>query len=324
MKRTITLLMIAVGLCIQTLQIWASDEPYRERGTSGLLRYAVYNNQWLQPKDGGAVYVALTGLEPEAKGDVIIPEKIDGFEVYGIDDNAFATCEGVESITIPKTVVHLRPGTLNRCKGLKNIHVAEDHPAFASVEGVMVSKDKTKLLAVGSGREGEYKVPDTITSIGPGAFSHCIGLKSIVIPKSVTDIGGHQGEVFLGCTSLRRIDLPDTLTNIGQKSFQDCGSLQQVTVPPKVTAIPFGLFWRCGNLTKVALPDGITSIGNYAFADCQKLIMRRFPASLKTIGACAFKDCKSLKVALPKSVTKIGRGAFRGTGVANKPLESDR
>ena len=333
MKTTTTLIAILAAWLPHALPLSAGDAitPYLESGKSGHFSYAVYNNRWLLHgmralEEKHLTRVAITGVLPGAKGEIEIPSSIGGHDVYGIDEKAFESCEGVTGITIPKSVRFLKPGTLNRCQGLENIAVADDHPDFASVDGVMFDKQKTTLLALGSGREGHYAVPETTTAIGPAAISLCARLKSVTIPEGVTDIGGRSGEVFLGCSSLERIDLPDTVTKLGQKSFQDCGRLKQVTVPPQVTEIPFGLFWRCGDLTKLTLPDGIISIGNYAFADCTKLTLQAFPLSLKTVGAYAFKNCKSLRgLTVPQGLGEIGRGAFRGSAleVAEKPGNTD-
>lgn len=298
----------------------ASDaiRPYAKSGKSGHFSYSIYNNRWLlhgrkAQEEKHLTRVAITGVLPGAQGKIVIPSSIDGHEVYGIDDNALKSCKDVTEIVIPKTIRFLKPGTLNRCEGLENIVVSKDHPDFASVGGVMFDKKKTTLLAVGAGRKGGYLLPKTTTSIGPYALSLCVNLKSVVIPKGVTDIGGRTGSVFLGCKNLERVNIPDTVTNIGQKSFQDCDSLKQITIPAKVTAIPFGLFWRCGNLNKATLPDGITEVGNYAFAECTQVKLKSFPKSLVKIGAYAFKNCKALKgLKLPKGVKPVGRGAFSG------------
>jgi hypothetical protein len=296
----------------------ASDAigPYISKGQSGKFSYAVYNNRWLlDPPEWEAekdlTRVAITGISADAEGKLVIPSSIEGHDVYGIDENAFANCRNVTSIVIPKTVEFLKPGTLNRCKDLEDIIVAEDHPELASVDGVMFDKTKTRLLAVGGGRKGHFQVPESIVEIGPSAFSLCAQLKSITIPEGVTDIGGHNGNVFRGCAALEKISIPETVTNIGQVSFKACANLKEVTVPAKVTAVSHGLFWECGNLTKVTLPDGITSIGNYAFAECENLSLEVMPESLTKIGAYAFKNCKKItSISIPKNVTEIDTGAF--------------
>lgn len=321
---TMLRLIPLTALLLQTPPASASDaiqQYLAETGESDHFRYAVFNPRWLshslKPGDAKeATRVAITGVLPGVKGEVAIPSAIDGHEVYGIDERALESGQAVTALTLPRTVRFLRPGTLNRARAVEAIHVADDHPDFASEAGVMFDKQKTRLLTFPSGRRGDYEVPETITSIGPHAFSGCWLLESVVFPPSVTDIGGHTGAVFEGCGNLKRVVIPDTVTNIGQKSFQDCDRLGEITIPPKVTAIPFGLFWRCGSLSRVTLPDGITSIGNYAFADCTQLKLEGLPKELKTVGAYAFKNCKELKsLELPAEGIELGRGAFQGSGV---------
>lgn len=302
----------------------ASDaiRPYLDQsGESDQLRYAVYNNRWLSHSlkpgdDKNATRLAITGVLPGVKGKVVIPSSIDGHEVYGMDERALESGQAVTAITLPKSLRFLKPGTLSRGRALEAIHVADGHPDFATVDGVVFDPTKTRLLAFPCGRSGDYAVPDGTTSIGPAAFSGCWLLKSVVIPGSVTDIGGHRGSVFEGCGNLEKVEIPDTVTNIGQKSFQDCDRLRQLAIPPKVTAIPFGLFWRCSRLEIVTLPDGITEIGNYAFADCPKLKLEKLPGQVTTIGAYAFKNCKELKtLEVREDGITLGRGAFQGTGI---------
>ena len=320
MKSTTIVMAIFTACNLLPTSLSASDaiRPYLKSDKSGQFSYAIYNNRWLlhgkrAQEDKHLTRVAITGVLPGAKGKIVIPSTIDGHEVYGIDTNALKSCKGVTEIVIPKTIRFLKPGTLNSCQDLENIVISKDHPDFSSVDGVMFDKKGKTLLAVGAGRKGDYQVPKTATAIGPYALSHCTNLKSIIIPSSVTDIGGHTGSVFLGCKNLESVTIPDTVTNIGQKSFQACSSLKEVAIPAKVTAIPLGLFWRCSNFNKVALPDGITKVGNYAFAECSKMTLQKFPQSLITIGAYAFKNCKALKnLKLPKGVKPVGRGAFSG------------
>lgn len=84
-------------------------------------------------------------------------------------------------------------------------------------------------------------IPDSVTSIGDGAFSNC-GLTSIHIPDSVTCIGSYA---FSCCINLTSIHIPDSLTCIGNRTFLDCY-----------------------NLTSITLPQGVKTINGNPFADC--------------------------------------------------------
>jgi hypothetical protein len=85
-------------------------------------------------------------------------------------------------------------------------------------------------------------IPNSVTSIGYGAFSGCTSLASVTIPSSVTSI---EGEVFYECTSLASVTIPSSVTSIGEWTFSGCTSLASVTIPSSVTSIEDGAFSGC-------------------------------------------------------------------------------
>lgn len=68
-------------------------------------------------------------------------------------------------------------------------------------------------------------IPDSVTSIGDGAFALCENLTNIDIPNSVTSIGGGA---FYGCSSLTNIIIPEGVTSIGNYAFQSCSKLTSI------------------------------------------------------------------------------------------------
>jgi hypothetical protein len=82
-------------------------------------------------------------------------------------------------------------------------------------------------------------IPNSVTSIGDGAFSECTSLTSITIPNNVTSIGQ---SAFSGCTSLANVTISDSVTSIGDYAFFGCISLTSVPIPESVTTIGSSVF----------------------------------------------------------------------------------
>ncbi len=107
------------------------------------------------------------------------------------------------------------------------------------------------------------------------------------------------------------VNLPDGLTNIGNRAFIDCSGLESIDIPETVTHIEIGAFSGCTKLKSVSLHDGITEIDGYAFSHCSVLNSINFPESLKLISYKAFLDCEALtSVTLPKNLEGISYNAF--------------
>ena len=115
-------------------------------------------------------------------------------------------------------------------------------------------------------------------------------------------------------TPLQRLVLPDGLQAIGYAALAGCSSLTAIDIPPTVTQIGDYAFSGSG-LTSVTLPDSVALIGRGAFARCPALASAVVPSG--QIGAQAFSGCTSLtSVSLGDGVTAIGSEAFLGTALA--------
>ena len=153
-------------------------------------------------------------------------------------------------------------------------------------------------------------IPNSVTSIGVGAFGQCFSLTSVTIPESVTNIGSFA---FFSCTSLASIIIPNNVTSIGSYAFYDCTGLTSVIIGSGVTSIESHAFYGCTGLTSVtfAPTSSVTTIGGAAFFNCTSLTSVTIPYSVTSIGDNAFKGCTSLaSIIIPNNVTSIGNGAF--------------
>ncbi len=201
-------------------------------------------------------------------GDVVIPSSIDGYPVATINKYAFENCWGLTSVTIPDSVTSIGSWAFACCDNLMNINVNSDNVNYTSQDGVLFSKDKTKLVRFPAGRTASYIIPDGVITIDIYAFGHSRTLKSVVIPESVTTI---CDEAFFCCPELTNIVIPESIETIGNNSFAMCHALTSVVVPDSVTYIGDYAFACCTGLTSVIIPDSVTSIGEDAFYGCDSL-----------------------------------------------------
>ena len=184
-----------------------------------------------------------------------------------IGDWAFSDCTGLTSINLPEGLTSVGDGAFSYCTGLKAISIAESNSHFVVDDrGVLFDKAKTRLIQYLCVRSGSYAVPESVTSIGDGAFAKCTGLTSVTFPDGLTSIGG---EAFSECTALRSITLPAGLTFIGLGAFYDCTGLTSVTFPDGLTSIGGWAFMSCPGLTSVVIPASVTDIGMLAFGYCE-------------------------------------------------------
>jgi hypothetical protein len=130
---------------------------------------------------------------------------------------------------------------------------------YSSVAGVLFDKSHTTLIQCPGGKAGSYTVPNSVTSIGNGAFSFCYSLTSVTIPNSVTNIGNNA---FVNCTSLASVTIPNSVTSIGNVTFSFCTNLTSVTIPNSVTNIGNNAFAICTSLKAVCFQGNAPGAGS--------------------------------------------------------------
>ena len=151
-----------------------SEEPY------ALSMYAGYDDNWNRYL---GVY-QYDGLDP----NLSIPSYINGDPVRKIGDpsnnkSVFNRSYSypVVTLTIPETVDEIASSAFIRASDLETINVAADNPYFKSVNGVLYSKDGTKLIAVPPKTSGYFVVPSTVKELDYFAFASCKNLQEVYI-----------------------------------------------------------------------------------------------------------------------------------------------
>ena len=229
-------------------------------------------------------------------GEIVIPSTLGGYSVRAIEDNAFAHCTSLTSITIPDSVNSIGRRAFLGCSNLTSISIPENITSI----GVYTFSGCTNLTSI--------NIPNNCTSLGTQAFSFCTSLTSLNIPEGVTSIGAYA---FWFCTSLTSLDIPDSVTYLCSNAFWSCTSLTSITIGNGITLIGEMQFLNCNNLTSLIIPEGVTYIGKEAFAYCTSLTTIMIPDNVTSLEDGLFHECTSLtSISLGTGISSIGSRVF--------------
>lgn len=170
-----------------------------------------------------------------------------------------------------------------------------------------------------------------ISYIGSETFYGCSNLKEITIPDTVSSIGGLAFEgtgwldaqrkknplvcygkfVLDGRSCKGSVSIPDGITKIAERAFEENKAITDVKVPSGVTHIGKEAFYNCSGLNYVQLPDTVKTVDEYAFGECGKLISVNLPDTLSELGEGAFAECTALTfIKIPTGIKKINPSTF--------------
>ena len=152
-----------------------------------------------------------------------------------IGEYAFLSCSGLTSVTIGNSVTSIGDYAFLNCSGLTSINVASGNTHYSSIDGVLYNYVQDTLIQC-PGAKTSVTIPNSVTSIGGGAFAYCSGLTSVTIGNSLTSIGY---SAFYECINLSSlISLATVPPTIGNEAFPypnictvtvPCGSLAAYT-----------------------------------------------------------------------------------------------
>ena len=200
-------------------------------------------------------------------------------------------CNTLVSISFPVSVTELRIDLFVEFPNLTSITVSEDHPNYATENGILFNKDKSIIVRYPTGCKGEYVIPNSVVEIGSRAFSLCVGLQSVVVPPSVVEIGNFA---FHECNGLTSIDIPQSTVEIGDYAFSDCSGLTSIVIPNSVKKVGERAFDSCKGLKSVKIINPAVKLGECAFYNCKALTALDMPKSVKYKQNRVFAYCEKL------------------------------
>ena len=186
-----------------------------------------------------------------------IPSQANGYSVVKIANHAFASISGLQSVTIPNSVLSIDESAFHDCSQFTLTTV--NFPNNLKVIGRNAFRNCQVLTTI--------NFPSSLLEIGQEAFYNCSSITSLSIPNSVTAIGK---EAFCGCASISALSISNSLTTLDDGVFRGCHNIVSVTIPNSVSSIGKSTFAGCG-LTSIVLPNNITSIGRNAFDGCTNM-----------------------------------------------------
>ena len=149
----------------------------------------------------------------------------------------------LKHVFIPASVTNIDVEVFRTFQGKVAVTVDPANAVYSSWNGMLLTKDGTRLL---QGVSGDVTIPPGVTSIDAYAFYGC-SLTSLTIPSSVTSIGERA---FYNCSNLTDLTIPDSVTDIGGSAFGNCRNLRNVWLPKHLEGkLGSTVFANCGNAT---------------------------------------------------------------------------
>lgn len=269
---------------------------------------------------------------------------------WGIQDTAFQGCISLKNVSLPASTCVINNSAFAGCKSLERVDISPDNSKFASVDGIVYSKDLSKIVLYPSAHPQDcYTIPNSVNHLRSGLFYNCINLRDIHIHDYVS----LESKTFLNCSSLCTIHMgvyrlanapidKDAFYGVDKKScvlyvpqgladdyrrhpaFSSFENIQEEALQENNMAeldmVELGSDGKTlisvkeqfkPYITHFDIPSGVTTIGKHAFEDCYSLEHILFPETLETIQVGAFRRCRSLKdLSLPSSLREIQNFAF--------------
>lgn len=167
-----------------------------------------------------------------------------GNNLTKIGKYAFYGCDKITSITIPNKVTEISNGAFDGCLMLANVTFGENLAVIGE-------------YAFRGTRVTTLVFPSKLVEIKLGAFYACAFLTSIADMPAVTKIGE---DAFGYCTALRTLTLPRSLTDIGTRAFRNC-DLRNITIPLGVARMGARVFEGCSQLSVINCETSSVPVG---------------------------------------------------------------
>lgn len=239
MKKKIALIVFAF-LCVAVL--FSGCNGVSLNNNVGEVKYKAY-------EDHAEVVALPNGSNDE---DIVIADEYEGVPVTIIKDFAGCNLESAKVIHIGKNIAEIGDWAFSNNQKLTTYDVDDANENFCDVDGIVYSKDLTKLYYCPCVSNEKIVVADTVEEIGARAFYKNEVVKSVTLPNSLKTI---REMAFFQCSSLENVVFPQGLESIGKDAFTKCTTFTEITIPSSVSTIGEYAFYNCTSTTKVTVEN---------------------------------------------------------------------
>ena len=220
---------------------------------------------------------------------ILFPESLEC-----IGHRAFAYCSHLGGVFIPKNVEVIRCGAFANCPWILSIDVDPENKYFHSYCDCLIDTEH-KVLVQGC-NDSIIPADGSVEMIEEFAFAGCTSLKFLEIPDSVTYIGD---SAFFDCVCLSELVLPKNLKRIGSYTFYNCESLTSLTLPENLEEILDNAFFE-SYVEELVIPEKVTKIEQGAFDGCVCLERVTIPKTLTNMPDNLFVEYYELIIRAPE------------------------
>ena len=238
----------------------------------------------------------ITSFTDTVPDTLVIPPKIDGKVIEGIDDEAMKRVYMLKEVYIPVGVKSIPVGVIPEWgyqQQLQAFYVAEDNQYYSTLDGILYTKNYDTLLKCPCRKVGDVNIHNNAVTIASSAFESCDMLTSVAIPDTVTRI---EDSAFIGCHV--KINIPSNLKYLGEYGLAFC-SAERCFIPSDISYIGQEALSYCRKLETVTIEEGVESIPDRMLYGCVNLKELHIPSTVKSIGEDALYGCVDLTVYAP-------------------------
>ena len=227
-------------------------------------------------------------------GEITLPSSVTyankTFEVTGIAERCFANSQ-ITAIHLPQSIKSLKIECFASCNELESLTIPGSVTSFE--RGVLLNCYKLNTLIIEDSENSLFFSRVTAYSNGYSPFRDC-RLKSVYIGRTIESPSHNEQGLFHDQTSLNDVVLGENVQTIQMSMFYRCTALETIVLSKNIKKISYCAFYGCSSLKEVFLNEGLETIESQAFRGCKELESISLPSTLKSMSDNVFYEATKI------------------------------